>query len=89
MVTFAYPSTCYFLRDYTVKKASDFLLSQPGCQLPNSPWPGLIKLFPAGERLVNDIPERNGKIVSLFYSLHSIDLAILFMSAILSLQVTV
>jgi hypothetical protein len=66
MVTFAYPSACYFLRDYTVKKASDFLLSHPGCQSPNSPWPGIIKLFPARERLVSDIPDRNGKIVNPF-----------------------
>ncbi len=41
---------------------------QPGCHLPNSPWPGKIKLFPARESLVNDIPARDGKTVNFFYS---------------------
>jgi hypothetical protein len=30
-------------------------LSQPGCHLPNSPWLGIVKLFPAMESLVSDI----------------------------------
>jgi hypothetical protein len=31
----------------------------------DSPWPGIIKLFPARESLVCDIPAGNGKIASL------------------------
>jgi hypothetical protein len=50
---------------YTVKKDNDFPdPSQPGCHLPNSPWAGIIKLFPARESLVSDIPD--GKIANLF-----------------------
>jgi hypothetical protein len=30
---------------YTVKKVTDFPVFQPGCQLANSPWPGIIKLI--------------------------------------------
>jgi hypothetical protein len=36
--------------------------------LPNSPWPGIIKLFLARESLVNDIPARDGINDDLFYS---------------------
>ncbi len=36
--------------------------------LPNSPWPGIIKLFPARESLVGDIPAGDGKTANLFYS---------------------
>ncbi len=36
----------------------------------NSPWPGLIKLFPARESLVYDIPAGDGKIANLFYSVN-------------------
>jgi hypothetical protein len=39
-----------------------------GCHKPNSPWPGKIKLFPARESLVSDIPAGDGKICNLFYS---------------------
>ncbi len=35
---------------------------------PNSPWPGLIKLFPQRETLVSDIPAGDGKTANLFYS---------------------
>ncbi len=31
-------------------------------------WAGMIKLFPARETLVNDIPAGDGKTVNLFYS---------------------
>jgi hypothetical protein len=31
----------------TVKKGVGFSHSQPGCNQPNSPWPGIIELFPA------------------------------------------
>jgi len=35
---------------YTVKKASRYYRSQPGCHLPNSPWPGIIYPIPVPER---------------------------------------
>jgi hypothetical protein len=48
----------------TVKiKVSDFP-APPGCHQPNSPWPGIIKLFPTRESLVNDIPAGDGKIAN-------------------------
>jgi hypothetical protein len=31
------------------KKGCRFYRPQTGCHLPNSPWPGIIKLFPARE----------------------------------------
>ncbi len=40
----------------------------PGCNKPNSPWPGVIELFPARESLVSDIPAGDGKSLTLFYS---------------------
>jgi hypothetical protein len=40
------------------KKGYCFSHPQPGCHEPNSPWPGIIKLFPARESLVSDIPVR-------------------------------
>ncbi len=42
---------------------------QPGCHLPNSPWPGIMtsyKLFPPKKSLVSDIPAGDGKIEKLF-----------------------
>jgi hypothetical protein len=53
-------------RLYTVKKGLRFSRPQPGCHLPNSPWPGMIKLFPVRESLVNDVPAGEGKIAGLF-----------------------
>jgi hypothetical protein len=49
------------------------LRPQPGCHLPNSLWPEIIKkLFPARESLVSDVPARDGKIENFFlYSVHS------------------
>ncbi len=41
---------------------------QKGCHLPNSPWAEIIKLFPARDSSVSDIPAVDGKIASLFYS---------------------
>jgi hypothetical protein len=38
---------------------------QLGCHLPNSSWPGIIKLFPARESLVCDIPAGDGKTITL------------------------
>jgi hypothetical protein len=57
-----------FLYLYTVKKGLRFSRPQPGCHSPNSPWPGIIKLFPARESLVSDIPAGVWKIDNLFYS---------------------
>ncbi len=51
---------------YTVKKGKRFSRPQPGCHLPNSPWPGIIKYFLAKESLVSDILARDGKIANLF-----------------------
>jgi hypothetical protein len=47
---------------YTVKKSYWFSHPQPGCNLQNSLWPGMIKLFLASESLVSDIPVGDGKI---------------------------
>ncbi len=44
---------------------------QPGCHLQNSPWPEIIKLFPARESLPGDIPAGDEKIADLFYSIKS------------------
>ncbi len=55
----------------TVKKGSRFSCPQPRCHLPNSAWPGIIKLFPARESLVSDIPAEDGKISNLFYSVYT------------------
>ncbi len=52
----------------TVKKGYWFSRLQPGCHLPNSPWPGIIKLFPARGSLVNDIPSRDGKTANIFFT---------------------
>jgi hypothetical protein len=37
-----------------------------GVYSPNSPWRGIIKLFPARESLVSDIPAGDGKTANLF-----------------------
>ncbi len=47
------------------KKGWRFSRPQPGCHLPNSPWPEKIYLFPARESLVCDIPAGDGKIGKL------------------------
>jgi hypothetical protein len=46
---------------YTVKTRS-----QPGSHLLNSAWREIIKLFPARESLVSDVPAGDGKIANLF-----------------------
>ncbi len=51
---------------YTVKKGYRLSRLQPGCHWPNSPWPGKIKLFPARESLVSDIPAWDWKNFHLF-----------------------
>jgi hypothetical protein len=48
------------------KKDYQFSRPQPGCHIPNSPWPGIIKFFRARESLVSDIPAGEGKIADLF-----------------------
>ncbi len=60
---------------YTVKKVSDFPVYSWDVTYPNSPWPGVIKLFLARESLVSDIPAGDVKIANLFYS---VSLYILF-----------
>ncbi len=66
------------------KKGQRFSRPQPGCHLPNSPWAGIIKFFPARERLVSDIPAGDGKTVNLFLqcSLPSIPSSIFCFSSI-------
>ncbi len=54
------------MRACTVNFFYKFSRSQPGCHLPNSPWPGKFLLFPARESLVSDIPPGDGKIENLF-----------------------
>ncbi len=56
------------LVSYIVKKGYRFSRPQPGCHQPNSPLPGIIKLFTASESLVSDIPAGDGKKYNLFYS---------------------
>jgi hypothetical protein len=51
-----------------LKKGYRFSYPQPGCHYLNPSWPGITKLFPARERLVCDIPARDGKNYNLFYS---------------------
>ncbi len=53
---------------YSVKKGYRFSRPQPGCHSPNSPWPGINKLFPASERVDSDIPAGDRKNYNLFYS---------------------
>jgi hypothetical protein len=48
------------------KKDRDFFHPSQGVTLKNSPWPGIIKLFPPREILVSDIPTGDGKIASFF-----------------------
>ncbi len=50
----------------TVKKGQRFSSPQQGCHLPNSPWRGIIKIFPARASLVSDILAGDCKIVNLF-----------------------
>jgi hypothetical protein len=56
---------------YTVKKG--YRISLPSRDEPNSPWPGIIKLFPARESLVSDILAGEGKNDKLFYSVKAAD----------------
>jgi hypothetical protein len=58
--------------EYTVKKDYCFSRPQPASRRrePNSPWPGITKLFPARESSFSDIPAGDGKNDNLFYSVH-------------------
>ncbi len=50
-------------KQYTVKKRSMIFPSPAGMSLTTySFWPGIIKLFPARESLVSEIPAGDGKI---------------------------
>jgi hypothetical protein len=49
---------------YTVKKVTN--LPVPSWHVTNRTRPGIIKLFPARENLVSDIPAGDGKIVNFF-----------------------
>ncbi len=53
---------------YTVKKGYWFSRPQTECYWPNSPWPGIIKFFPARESLVSDIRLGTGKSINFFFS---------------------
>ncbi len=54
---------------YTIKKVIHFPV--PSRDVTNhSPWLGIIKLFPARESLVSDIPSGDGKMASLFLTVY-------------------
>jgi hypothetical protein len=55
-------TTSFITRQYTVKKR----LAIFPVTSPNSPWPGKIKLFPARDSLVGDIPAGDKKVINLF-----------------------
>jgi hypothetical protein len=44
-----------------LKEGYLFSRLRPGCHLPDSPWSGIIKIFPARGNLVSDIPSGEGK----------------------------
>jgi hypothetical protein len=58
--------TALHLSLHCKKKVSGFSRPQPGCHLPNSPWAGIIKFFPARKSMVSDIPAGDGKTDNLF-----------------------
>jgi hypothetical protein len=47
-------------------KKGQFSRPQQGCHLPNSPWPGIVKLFPARESLLSDVLAGDGKPLTFF-----------------------
>jgi hypothetical protein len=54
---------------YSVKNVSDFPVPSRDVTYQTLPaWLGIIKLFPARESLVSDIPAGDGKIANIFYS---------------------
>jgi len=62
----------YYTRSikYTVKNGLRFFVQFPNRDVTNQTLPGqgIVKLFPARESLVIDIPFGDGKIDNLFYS---------------------
>ncbi len=50
------------------KKGWRFPRPLPGCHLPNSPWPGIIKLFSPRESLVSGIPFGDGETANFFFT---------------------
>jgi hypothetical protein len=55
------------------KKVTDFPVpSRDVTSQPNSPWPGIIQLFPAREILVIDIPAGDRKIANLLLQCNEI-----------------
>ncbi len=50
------------------RKLLNYSRPERGCHLPNSTWPGIVKLFPARESLVSDILAGERKTANLFYS---------------------
>jgi hypothetical protein len=55
---------------HCIKRLASFP-SPAGLSLTKLSWPGIIKLFPAKESLVSDIPAWDGKNDNLFYSVIS------------------
>jgi hypothetical protein len=60
--------------EYTVKKGLADSHPQPGCHLPNSPWPGII--YPVPRRFGQN---KSRNLVNLFYSVASLPWAVLCM----------
>jgi hypothetical protein len=61
-------------RDYSTihrKKAFQYSRPKPGCHLPNSPWAGIINLFPPSS--VSDIPAGDGNIEKLFLRFYGLE----------------
>jgi hypothetical protein len=56
----------YYTVLYTVKKGKRFSRLQLGRHLPNSPWPGIMKIFPTRKSLVGDIPAGDWKSLVFF-----------------------
>jgi hypothetical protein len=54
---------------YTLKKGYIYIFQSPAgmSHIPNSPWSGIHKVFPARESLVSDFPAGEGKMANLFY----------------------
>ena len=55
---------------HTVKKGLRHSRPQTRCHLPNSPWAGINKFFPAIEGLVSNIPAGDGNVANLLFTVH-------------------
>jgi hypothetical protein len=63
----------YTLLIYTVKKVTDFpVLSRDVTNQTNSPWPGMIKLFPEREVWIVTSRLRTGKIANVFLTVYCV-----------------